>query len=141
MARRSLTIPMLMLDQKFLRTTSGSISAPARKVSRMAPKPARKLTQGASGRPMMLPATAPTTISVSATDIPTQIDNMDAASASPIQSADANQTEAIAFSSPFRGGRAAKLSVRMRRTTGPYRITRAVGVISPVGRFWGTPSP
>ena len=69
------TTPMLMLDQKCLRTTCGSISAPARKVSRMAPKPARKLTQGASGRPMRLPATAPTTISTSATEIATQIDS------------------------------------------------------------------
>src|ERR1700724_1001261 len=99
--------PKLMVDQKTLRTTCVSISAPARKVSRVAAKPASKLTQGASGRPMRLPAKAPTTISTNATDIETQIDSTEATSASPIHREDASQTEAIAFSLAFRGGRPA----------------------------------
>ena len=91
--------PMLMLGQNFLRTTTASISVPARKVSRMAPKPARKLTQGARVKPTRLPATAPTTISTSATDIATQIEMTDASSASPTHSAEASQTLSIAESS------------------------------------------
>jgi hypothetical protein len=41
--------------RKCRRTTRGSISATARKVSRMAPKPARKLTHGASAKHRCLP--------------------------------------------------------------------------------------
>ena len=88
-------MPMLMLDQKLRRTTCGSISAPARKVSRIAPNPARKFTQGASGSPTMLPATAPTTISIRATEIATQTETIEATSARPIHSADASQTLSI----------------------------------------------
>jgi hypothetical protein len=39
----------------------------ARNVSRIAPKPARSFTQGASGRPIKVPPIAPTTISARAT--------------------------------------------------------------------------
>ena len=58
----------------------------------MAPKPARKFTQGVMSRPMALPATAPTMISTSATDMATRIEMIEASSASPIQSAEASQT-------------------------------------------------
>ena len=48
----------------------------------IAPKPARKLTQGVISSPMVLPATAPTMISISATEIATRIEMIEAASAS-----------------------------------------------------------
>src|SRR5579862_191382 len=79
-----------MLDQKFRRITPGSISAPARKVSRIAPNPAWKFTHGEISSPTELPAIAPTTISISATEIPTRIEISAAASARPIHSDEAS---------------------------------------------------
>src|SRR5215469_3153116 len=87
--------PMVMLDQKCLRTMRGSISVPARKVRRIAPKPARKLTQSVICRATRLPATAPTTISTRATDIPTRIEMRDASRANPSHKAEWSQTLAI----------------------------------------------
>jgi hypothetical protein len=119
-----------MLGQNFRRTTSGSISAPARKVRRMAPKPARKLTQGASGRPTRLPATAPTTISVRATEIATHIESTDAISAKPIHKADASQTLSMPSSMPRRGaalrrptvGRSGRWHAREASQTPPHPL-------------------
>ena len=65
----------------------------------MAPKPARKLTHSVSVRPMTLPATAPTMISISATEMATRIEMIDAASARPSHSADASQTFVTVHSS------------------------------------------
>jgi hypothetical protein len=69
-----------------------SISVPARNVSMIAPNPARKFTHCVISRPITLPATAPTMISTSATDIATRMEMMEASSASPIQTAEASQT-------------------------------------------------
>jgi hypothetical protein len=66
-----------LLGQNFRLMTWLSISVPARKVSMMAPKPARKFTHGTSSRPMALPAKAPTTISTSATDMAMRIEMME----------------------------------------------------------------
>jgi transporter family protein len=87
-----------MLDQKCLRMTRLSISLPARKVSRIAPKPARKFTHSLSWSPMVLPATAPTMISTNATDIATRIEMIEASSASPSQTAETSHTFSIARS-------------------------------------------
>ena len=111
----------------------------------MAPKPARKFTQGVSGSATMLPATAPTMISISATEIATRIETIEATSASPIQSADASQTLSIEpppCRAP-RGTPAAVMSSMLEEANSlalPH--ADAVGVISPPkGHFWGTPSP
>src|SRR5882762_4524211 len=82
---------MLMLDQKCLRTTWLSISVPARKVRRIAPKPARKFTHSVRWRPIVLPATAPTMISMRATEIATRMDMIEAARARPSHTAEASQ--------------------------------------------------
>src|SRR3546814_8938445 len=86
---------MLMLDRKCLRITRLSISVPARKVSRIAPKPARKLTQSVRSSPMTLPATAPTMISMRATETATRIEMIEASRARPSQTADASHTFSI----------------------------------------------
>ena len=83
---------MPTLAPRLFRMTFISISVPARKVSRMAPKPARKFTQGVISRPMVLPAMAPTTISMSATEMATRMEIIDAASASASQTDEASQT-------------------------------------------------
>ena len=83
---------MLILGQNLRFTTSGSISVPARNVNMIAPNPARKFTHCVISRPITLPAMAPTTISMSATETATRIEMMDASSASPIQTAEASQT-------------------------------------------------
>ena len=54
----------------------------------IAPNPARKFTQSVSGRPIALPASAPTTISISATETATRIETIEAISARPIHKAD-----------------------------------------------------
>ena len=61
----------------------------------IAPKPARKLTQGVRSSPKALPAMAPTMISISATEIETRIEIMEAASAKPIHRDDASQMFSI----------------------------------------------
>jgi hypothetical protein len=70
---------------------TGSISAPARKVSSIDPTPARNVTMSVpvtcSLIPGRLPATAPTTISTNATGTPMRILTTDANSAIPIQMA------------------------------------------------------
>ena len=86
---------MLILGQNLRFTTSGSISVPARNVNMIAPNPARKFTHCVISRPITLPAMAPTTISMSATETATRIEMMDARSASPIQTAEASQTFAM----------------------------------------------
>src|ERR1700680_150990 len=87
-----------MTDQKLRRITAASISTPARKVKRIAPKPASQLIQSLSWRWIMLPAMAPTTISVNATEIVNHTDNSEAASARPIHKAAINQTFSTATS-------------------------------------------
>jgi len=69
------------------RRESGSISAPARKVSRPEPKVARKSIQGVVCSPAKLPPMMPNAISISATDTPTRIETRLAARAIPIQAA------------------------------------------------------
>src|SRR5215472_10105736 len=83
---------MHIVDQKLRLMTARSISTPARNVSRIAPNPASQLIQSLSCRWMRLPATAPTTISVNATETVSQTDSTDAANASPIHSAASSQT-------------------------------------------------
>src|SRR5437868_9218441 len=65
---------------------------PARKVSRIAPNPASQLTQSVSCKCSRLPAMAPTMISVRATEIVSQTDSTEAASARPIHNAAISQT-------------------------------------------------
>src|SRR6266850_3669602 len=81
-----------MLAAACLRMTRGSISVPARKVRRMAPNPARKFTQSVSARGSRFPATAPTTISINATEIATRMDMIAATKAKPNHNADASRT-------------------------------------------------
>src|SRR5215831_4109090 len=83
---------MHIVDQKLRLMTARSISTPARNVSRIAPNPASQLIQSLSCRWMRLPATAPTTISVNATETVSQTDSTDATNASPIHSAVISQT-------------------------------------------------
>jgi len=80
---------------------AGSISVPARKVSMIAPNPARKFTHSVSGRPIALPASAPTMISISATETATRIETIAATSARPIHKADCSQTCPIDASPPL----------------------------------------
>jgi len=94
---------MPRLAPTFLLMTWASISVPARKVSRIAPNPARKLTQGVISSPIVLPAIAPTMISMSATDIATRMEMMDAASASASHTDDASQTFVMMNSFRFGG--------------------------------------
>src|SRR6516162_3023831 len=83
---------MHIVDQKLRLMTARSISTPARNVSRIAPNPASQLIQSLSCRWMRLPATAPITISVNATETVSQTDSTDATNASPIHSAAISQT-------------------------------------------------
>src|SRR6266478_3174408 len=87
-----------MLAAACLRMTRGSISVPAKKVRRMAPNPARKFTQSVSARGRRFPATAPTTISIRATDIAARIEIIAATRAKPNHKADASKTFSKALS-------------------------------------------
>src|SRR5215469_4549648 len=89
---------MLIVDQKFRFTIAMSISTPARKVSRIAPKPASQLIHSDICRWIRLPAIAPTTISVSATETASRTDSTAAASARPTQRAVISHTFSTAFS-------------------------------------------
>src|SRR5438876_3734788 len=104
---------------------------------------------------MMLPPTAPTTISMSATESASRIEIRADASASPIHSADASHIlsiidhAALSVSSPrhelatekARFMVARPMKYRLARPADSYRCSVAVGVISHCGRFRGTPSP
>src|ERR1035438_2140574 len=100
------TRPTPIASFHFVRKIFGSSSAPARKVSTMAPVPARKLTQPdlapntsvPMSAPIMSCATVPTTISDSAVEILNQIDSIVATKASTSHSAAENQTCSIAVS-------------------------------------------
>src|SRR5216684_2474119 len=96
---------------------------------------------------MTLPATAPTMISIRATEMAAQIDIRDAARARPIHSADASQTLSMAILLPAlpqradeptergarsRNGLAERDSPGLRQT---YRPCYTVGVISLIGGF------
>src|SRR4030042_1867244 len=108
---------MVMLDQKCFRTTTGSISAPARNVRMIAPAPARKLIQGVISRlagvpisdpiqGMAFPAAAPTTSSMSATDMAVRMEMRLARSARHINKAAINQGDSdIRMLLPDRTGR------------------------------------
>src|SRR5882724_4681091 len=74
-----------------MRRESGSISAPARKVRRTAPKVARKLTHSLVCRPRKLPPITPMPISISATEMPVRIETTLATKASSIHAAATNQ--------------------------------------------------
>ncbi len=90
-------MPMAMLARRLARSETGSISAPARNVSTPLPSMARKLVQSVDCRmcwpspKWMLPAATPTTISISATEMPTRMEIKLAMNASPIQIAAINQ--------------------------------------------------
>ena len=129
-------IPMPTLAPRCLRITRESISVPARKVSRMAPNPARKLTQSVIVSPTMFPATAPTMISISATDIAMRIEITEASKARPSHRADAIHTYPIALPlspsicEPERGKRAWRRANKNPRGggfcdgTSPHGVTR-----------------
>ena len=72
-----LTTPMPRLTRQCRRRLTGSISAPARKVKTAEPRVARKVVNSVCTtrccEPGMLPATAPTTISIRATEMPTRM--------------------------------------------------------------------
>jgi hypothetical protein len=78
---------MVRLALMCRRSESGSISAPARKVSKPEPNVARKSIQGVVCRPAKLPPRMPKPISMSATETPTRIDTRLAASAIAIHAA------------------------------------------------------
>src|ERR1700690_11098 len=90
-----LTRPMAPACFHCLRNTAGSSSAPARKVSSIAPAPARNLIHDASPASTALPSIAPmkscamvpTTISDNAVATRSQIDSMEASRASPSHTA------------------------------------------------------
>src|SRR6266849_3080794 len=98
---------------------------------------------------MTLPATAPTMISISATEMAAQIEIRDAARARPIHSADASQTLSIAIlfpalpqqaDEPTERGHGHGTAWRKRDSPGPrqtYRPCYTVGVISLTGGFGG----
>ena len=107
---------MLMLDQKCLRTTCGSISAPARKVSRMAPKPARKLTHGANGRPIDVAGDrADHDLDQGDRDRRPETEIIEAISASPSHKAEASQTFSMISSMPPRAEARSRLVGRWQR--------------------------
>jgi len=84
-------IPIERLAFQWRRRETGSISAPARKVRVTEPRLARKVVNAVCctrpDTPGMLPATAPTRISASATAIPARMLISEAPSASAIQMA------------------------------------------------------
>src|SRR5579885_3396001 len=92
---------MLRLSLRWARRESGSISAPARNVSRPAPKVARKLIQSLVLIPRALPATTPSRISIRATDTPRRIEMRLAINAIPIQADATNQTLCMPLTSGY----------------------------------------
>src|SRR5216684_9313979 len=102
---------------------------------------------------MTLPATAPTMISIRATEIAAQIDIRDAASARPIHSADASQTFSMAILFPALPQQADEPTERghghvtaWRKRDSPSAATDLPPLLhgrshQPDRRFWGTPSP
>ena len=96
-------------------------------------------------RPTVLPASAPTMISISATEMPTQIEISDAASASPSHSAETSQTLSTTHSSPCRHGtRGGGMKKAASRWLGHIQVpppTTCGRSHQPVRRFRGTPSP
>src|SRR6516225_555452 len=142
---------MHIVDQKLRLMTARSISTPARNVSRIAPNPASQLIQSLSCRWMRLPATAPTTISVNATETVSQTDSTDATNASPIHSAAISQTCSTTHLplrlSPL--GQVLRMARRGEPGSGPPRGGRnapaALNARSrsyqPYGGFGETPSP
>src|SRR5229473_4417648 len=102
---------------------------------------------------MTLPATAPTMISIRATEIAAQIDIRDAASARPIHSADASQTLSMAILFPALPQQADEPTERghghvtaWRKRDSPSAATDLPPLLhgrshQPHRRFWGTPSP
>ncbi len=85
------TNPIPRLAFQWRLNDTGSISAPARKVSVIDPTPARKVVNAVSwtspDMPGRLPASAPTRISARATAMPARMLMSDAISASPIHTA------------------------------------------------------
>src|SRR5215467_102794 len=102
---------------------------------------------------MILPATAPTMISIRATEIAAQIDITDAARARPIHKADANQILSIPnlFPCPAAAsGGAGQSGPWSRDSLAEERFAGASTDLPPLlngrshqphRRFWGTPSP
>src|SRR6266478_2449728 len=111
---------------------------------------------------MTLPATAPTMISIRATEIAAQIDIRDAARARPIHSADASQTFSMAILFPAlpqqayphppplaregKVGRPTGHVTAWRKRDSPQATTDLPPFLhgrshQPHRRFWGTPSP
>src|SRR5712691_5688599 len=93
--RRKDTPPITRLGLSCLRSDSGSISAPARKVRSPEPKVARKSIQGVVWNPRKLPPMTPTNISTRATEMSSLMEMTLATSASPIQAAATNQMFSI----------------------------------------------
>jgi hypothetical protein len=71
---------MTRLSLSLSRSTPGSTSAPARKVSTMLPKAARKVSQAGVGRCRRFPTTIPSTISTTAMETPSSTESMLASS-------------------------------------------------------------
>src|SRR6516165_10888267 len=141
---------MHIVDQKLRLMTARSISTPARNVSRIAPNPASQLIQSLSCRWMRLPATAPTTISVNATETVSQTDSTDATNASPIHSAAISQTcSTTHLSLPVGrdrcyGWREGVSRVSARLAAGrnaPAALNARSRSYQPYGGFGETPSP
>src|SRR5215475_11163727 len=142
---------MHIVDQKLRLMTARSISTPARNVSRIAPNPATQLIQSLSCRWMRLPATAPTTISVNATETVSQTDRTDATNASPIHSAVISQTcfHDSPLSSPVARDRCYGWRERVSRVSArlaagrnaPAALNARSRSYQPYGGFGETPSP
>src|SRR5712675_1151892 len=99
---------------------------------------------------MTLPATAPTMISIRATEMAAQIDIRDAARARPIHSADASQTLSMAVLFPALPQQADERGrghvTAWRKRDSPQATTDLPPLLhgrshQPHWRFWGTPSP
>src|SRR6266404_7006544 len=84
---RKLMKPIEIVSRQCFAIVRGSISAPARNVSRPLPKPARKSTHAVLCSWNALPTTMPTRISISATATPVRAAITAAMNASPIQTA------------------------------------------------------
>ena len=78
---------MLSVSFHLTRSTTKSISAPARKVSSTLPTAARKSIHTVECSSSKLPPAIPTQISINATDIPSRTERSAAIRAIPIQSA------------------------------------------------------
>src|SRR5258706_10243257 len=102
----------------------------------MAPNPARKFTQSVSARGRRFPATAPTTISIRATDIAARIEIIAATRAKPNHKADASKTFSKALSfAPGERDRDERLP------KDPHRSILLVGVISLAAALGDTHPP